>query len=87
MFDAPSGPLQVEVNTVSTSFMALRHRVQQMHRHVAEYFPSLKQALYAAESGRAGRRRRRVARVDALASAAATLAAGSPPPATPPRAF
>ena len=44
MLDAPSGaPLQVEVNTVSTSFMALGTRVQQMHRHVAEYFPSLKQ--------------------------------------------
>ena len=76
MLDAPSGaPLQVEVNTVSTSFMALGTRVQQMHRHVAEYFPSLKQALYAAESGRANEDED-ASRVDALASAAATLAAG-----------
>ena len=89
MLDAPSGaPLQVEVNTVSTSFMALGTRVQQMHRHVAEYFPSLKQAKQAkqaqalhaakpdsAESGGANEDED-ASRVDALASAAATLAAG-----------
>ena len=34
MLDEPSGlPLQVEVNTVSTSFMALSTRVGEMHRH------------------------------------------------------
>lgn len=79
MLDAPSGaPLQVEVNTVSTSFMALGTRVQQMHRHVAEYFPSLKQFTNQeadAESGGANEDED-ASRVDALASAAATLAAG-----------
>lgn len=35
MLDVPSGlPLQVEVNTVSTSFMALSTRVGEMHRHL-----------------------------------------------------
>lgn len=38
MLDVPSGlPLQVEVNTVSTSFMSLSTRVQQMHRHVIRW--------------------------------------------------
>ena len=36
MLDAPSGlPLQVEVNTVSTSFMALATKVSEMHRYLA----------------------------------------------------
>ena len=65
MLDAPSGaPLQVEVNTVSTSFMALGSRVQQMHRHVAAYFPNLEERATPADDE------------DALAAAAATLAAG-----------
>ena len=35
MLDVPSGlPLQVEVNTVSTSFMSLSTRVGEMHRHL-----------------------------------------------------
>ena len=39
MLDAPSGlPLQVEVNTVSTSFMALGSKVSEMHRHMASLF-------------------------------------------------
>ena len=63
MLDAPSGaPLQVEVNTVSTSFMALGTRVQQMHRHVSGYFPDLDASATPAD--------------DALSAAAATLAAG-----------
>ena len=38
MLDAPSGLLlQVEVNTVSTSFMALSTRVSQMHRRAIEW--------------------------------------------------
>ena len=38
MLDAPSGlPLQVEVNTVSTSFMALATKVSAMHRHLARW--------------------------------------------------
>ena len=38
MLDAPSGlPLQVEVNTVSTSFMALGSKVSAMHRHLAAW--------------------------------------------------
>jgi len=38
MLDAPSGlPLQVEVNTVSTSFMALGSKVSDMHRHLAKW--------------------------------------------------
>tara|TARA_B110000977_G_scaffold200338_1_gene290478 strand:+ start:1749 stop:3269 length:1521 start_codon:yes stop_codon:yes gene_type:complete len=43
MLDVPSGnPLQVEVNTVSTSFMSLSTRVQQMHKHVIDWSPELK---------------------------------------------
>ena len=38
MLDEPSGlPLQVEVNTVSTSFMALSTKVGEMHRHTISH--------------------------------------------------
>ena len=44
MLDAPScAPLQVEVNAVSTSFMALSTRVAQMHRHNVSYFANLQE--------------------------------------------
>ena len=38
MLDTRSGmPLQVEVNTVSTSFMGLGSKVTLLHQHLAEY--------------------------------------------------
>jgi len=38
MLDVPSGlPLQVEVNTVAASFMALSSRVSQLHRHLVPW--------------------------------------------------
>ena len=50
MLDVPSGnPLQVEVNTVSTSFMALSTRVTQMHRHLVTHSKTLA-THYAAET-------------------------------------
>ena len=78
MLDAPSGaPLQVEVNTVSTSFMALSTRVAQMHRHNVEYFAKIREKYIDSSLNREASLRDDVLpRNDALASAAATLAAG-----------
>jgi glutathione synthase len=81
MLDAPSGaPLQVEVNTVSTSFMALSTRVAQMHRHNVSYFANLQEKYIDDASVEALNDddflERVLPRNDALASAAATLAAG-----------
>jgi glutathione synthase len=95
MLDAPSGaPLQVEVNTVSTSFMALSTRVAQMHRHNVSYFANLQEKyiddasiLSSVNDTKSGETKndddfgevvleRVLPRNDALASAAATLAAG-----------
>jgi len=64
MFDVPSGlPLQVEVNTVSTSFMALGSKVSDMHRYLA---------VWAGE----GEDLNSIPENDALASAADVLAQG-----------
>ena len=47
MLDAPSGaPLQVEVNTISTSFMALATRVSEMHDHLIRWAPGLEAHYY-----------------------------------------
>ena len=65
MLDVPSGlPLQVEVNTVSTSFMALGSKVSAMHRHLAVW------------TGEEGDDLDSIPENDALASAADILAQG-----------
>jgi len=70
MLDVPSGlPLQVEVNTVSASFMSLSTKVSQMHRHLIPW-------AGRADSYGGGDGSGRLPANAALDSAAATLAAG-----------